>query len=517
MSKVDEVKQGASVTEQPDVNNEIKETTGSEMEIYEDYDTTDLSDSAGKKKKFKKRYVVIGIAALALIGIIAGALNSRKNSVVYVETYTAAPGAIENVISISGTVQSADSKSYFSDVTAPIEKINVKVGDKVKAGDVLYTFDQEALDLAQNNAELAIKQAKGSYSATVAGATASSSAQNYANTMTLAQINDRIDQITNDIEAVQKQITEKQNRINQTIDELRKVQMDYNQNRVTDSAEGYAATDRKDSDGNEMYLQTQEALTDATAALTRDPEIIAWQDQITALKDEATRLGEAKSLKVSGGSVQSAKAALDTTQLNQEDTLSKIEEARAGVSAEFNGVVTAIPANVVDGATVTAGSMVVTLANLDEVQVAIQVSKSDLPKISVGQKVDVTINNKTYEGEISKISGTATKNANGVAVVDTVIVITNPDDEIILGVEANNKIHAEKAENTIVLPYEYIQTDATGDYVLVVDNGIVTRKDVTIGISTSTDAEITEGLSVGDAVISSDVSLLTEGMAVQVQ
>ncbi|MBP3814524.1 MAG: efflux RND transporter periplasmic adaptor subunit, partial [Butyrivibrio sp.] len=188
--------------------------------------------------------------------------------------------------------------------------------------------------------------------------------------------------------------------------------------------------------------------------------------------------------------------------------------AKEGIKADFNGVITAMPATVVEGATVASGSQLFTIANLDDVQVSISVSKSDLPKVSVGEKVDITINGKQYQGEVTKVSGTATKNANGVAVVATTIKVTNPDSDIILGVEANNKIHAQKADDTIVLPYELIQTDSTGDFVYVLENGVVTRKDVTIGISTSTDAQIIEGLSVGDQVISSDVSLLTEGMAV---
>ena len=343
----------------------------------------------------------------------------------------------------------------------------------------------------------------------------SDSAEYYAQNMTLDQINNRIDQITNESEAVQKKIEEKKNRINQTIDELNKVQLDYNQNRVSDVSEGYDHYDRKDSDGEEMYLQTQEALVDAQAALTRDPEIIAWQDQLTALKDESSRLTTARGLKVNGGTLSASKATLDTTELNQGDTLSKIESARDGIKAEFDGVITAIPATVAEGATVTAGTMMMSIANLEDVQVTIQVSKSDLPKISVGQKVDITINGKPYNGEVDKISGSATKNTNGVAVVDTIIKVLNPDSDIIFGVEANNKIHAQKADNTMVLPYEYVQTDSTGDYVYVLAaDGTVQRKDVVIGISTSTDAQITEGLEVGDKVITSDVSTLTEGMPV---
>lgn len=501
----------------PDGANEIRETTGADMEVYDDYDVTDLADSAPKKKRFKKRYAVIGIAALLIAAFVIYRINAAKSAAVYVETQEVALSSIENVLSISGTVQSAETKNYYSEVTAPIQSLNVKVGDKVSEGDVLYAFDTEALDLAQKNAELAIKQAKGSYNATAAGATVSDSAEYYAQNMTLDQINNRIDQITNESEAVEKQITEKKNRISQTIDELNKVVMDYNQNRVTDKAEGYVATDRKDSDGNEMYLQTQEALVDAQAALTRDPQIIAWQDQLTALKDESSRLTQARGLKTSGGTVSASKAALDSTQLTQEDTIAKIEAAKEGVKADFDGVITAIPATVAEGATVTPGAQILTMANLDDVQVSIQVSKSDLPKIAEGQKVDITINGKPYSGEVTKISGNATKNTNGVAVVDTIIKVTNPDSDIILGVEANNKIHAQKADNTIVLPYEYVQTDSTGDYVYVLaaDN-TVQRKDVVIGISTSTDAQITEGLEVGDKVITSDASLLTEGMTVAV-
>ena len=136
-----------------------------------------------------------------------------------------------------------------------------------------------------------------------------------------------------------------------------------------------------------------------------------------------------------------------------------------------------------------------TLANLDDVEVSVQISKSDLPKIAIGQLVDITINSKPYTGEISKISGTATKNNNGVAVVD-------------------NKIHAQKAENTLVLPYEYIQTDSEGDYVYVVENGIVVRKNVTIGIASSTEAQIVDGLNAGDKIVTGNYEILSDGMAV---
>ena len=514
----------------------IKETTGSTAaEVYDDYEEATLPEEVTGKKKFKlkKRYIVGGVAAVLILGAIGRQFLVGKNQVTMVETSPVALGNIENVLSISGTVQSAETKTYFSEVAAPVGTLDIKVGDKVSSGDVLYTYDTEALDLAEKTAQLAITQAKGSYSALYSAVGAAD--RKYAEGMTAQQINDRLDAITAEIDALNNKITEKKNRINQTILDIQKTQMDINQNGIADGSENYFdngnsetvitrnESGNKDEEGNyteptpedrQASLALSQTLAEVQYARDTDAEIKSWNDQITALKEEQSHLSSAKSAQVNGGSAAQAKASYESTQLTQQDTIDKLEAAKEGVKADFNGVVTEVA--VVEGATVTAGTKMVTMANLDDVQVALSVSKSDLPKIALGQNVDITINGKAYSGEVTKISGNATKNSNGVAVVETIIQVTNPDSDIILGVEATNKIHAEKADNTIVLPYEYIQTDAEGDYVYVVENGVVTRKNVTVGISTSTEAQVIEGLSEGDEVISSDVSMLTEGMAVAV-
>ena len=514
-------------------NNEIKETTGSEVEIYDEDDDTELP--AIKKKKFKKKYVIIPAVILIVIFFIGSRISKAKNAIALVETMEVNTGVIENVISVSGTVESAESKTYFSDITAPIDKVNVKVGDRVSAGDILYTYKEDSLDLAQKNAELTITQAEGSYSALYSAPNAPD--RNYAQGMTPQQINDRLDAIQAEIDGLNNQITEKMNRMSQTLTDLQKVAQDINQNGIADGSEyslGVPLFDNSNTDyiyrnesGNkeddefteptehdrQMSLAVSQSIADVSYAIQNDTEIQGWKNQITTLSEEQAHLNAAKGAQVNPGTAQASKAQMEAAELSQNDQIEKIEAAKEGIKADFNGVVTAIPQNVVDGATVTTGTMMLSVANLDKVQVRIQVSKSDLPKISEGQQVDITINGKDYEGVISTISGNATRNANGVAVVDTVIEVTNPDSDIILGVEANNKIHAEKAENTIVVPYQYVQTDAEGDYVYVLENGLITRRDVTIGIANSTEAEITEGLEAGESIIISDADTLVEGTA----
>ncbi|WP_026506782.1 efflux RND transporter periplasmic adaptor subunit [Butyrivibrio sp. MC2013] len=485
--------------------------------VYEDYEADEIAPKP--KKKFKKRYIVLGLAVLVGGYMVWSGIRGPKQQIIEVETQAAALGSIENILSVSGTVRSAESKSYFSDVTAPIAEVNVKVGDKIAAGEILYSYDTDALNLSKQTAELAIKQAESGYKAIYDKSPTVTEELRYGQGMTAAQIQDRLDAIDVEIENIQHLKEEKQNRIQQTLNDLDKVLMDYNENGVSDSAEGYRATDRKDDDGEELYLQTQEAKIDVAYAKTNDPEIIAWDRQIEDLSDEKAHLTSAKSAQgstyVNPDNAASTKAQMESTTLNQEDTIAKLEKAMEGVKADFNAVVTGV--DIVEGGTVTAGGRTITLESTDNVEVSVQISKSDLPKIALGQQVDITIGGKEYSGSISKISGTATKNTNGVAVVDTTITISNPDSDIILGIEASNKIHAQKADNTLVLPYEYVQTDSEGDYVLIVDNGLVKRKNVTIGIASSTQAQIIDGLEVGDEIITGNYDELAEGTAVQIK
>lgn len=480
-----------------------------------------------KKFKPKKKHIIIAVIVLIALIIILRIVLGNKDQTMTVQTTEIAKGDIENILSISGTVQSAETKTYFAEVAAPIDAVNVKVGDKVKSGDVIYSYDADSLDRAEKNAELAITQAKGNYTSLYSGTGAAD--RKYAAGMTPDQMNERLDGITAEIDTLNNKITEKKSRMNQTLTDLQKTQLDINQNGIADGSaeallggnDGYITRRENDDNDSEisesnkqMSLAVSESIATVQYALSNDPEIQGWERQITSLKEEQQHIQSAKAATVNGGTAQATKAQYESTQLTQEENISKIQDAKEGIKAEFNGVVTEV--DVIEGQTLTTGAKTVTMANLDNVEISIQVSKSDLPKISVDQKVDITINGKAYKGEISKISGTATKNTNGVAVVDTTIKVTNPDSDIILGVEATNKIHAEKAENTLVVPFEYIQTDETGDFVYVVDNGLVKRKDIELGITTSTDAQILSGLDEGDEIITSDASLLSEGMAVTV-
>ena len=53
-----------------DDKNEIKETTGSTVEIYDEYDEDELEVTNKPKKKIKKKWIVLGIVAILVIFLV---------------------------------------------------------------------------------------------------------------------------------------------------------------------------------------------------------------------------------------------------------------------------------------------------------------------------------------------------------------------------------------------------------------------------------------------------------------
>ncbi len=483
------------------------------------------------KKKFKKRWIVLAVLAVLLIGFFVFRSRQAATQLPQVEVAEVTTGDIEEIVTISGNVTSAEKKNYYSTVSAAVTELNIKAGDRIRKGEFLYAYSKDDLDLMKQQAQLALRQAQGSYNSSV---TKNAKATDVLRGNSIHDINNRLTEITAEIDALNYKITEKTDRLSGTVTELQNTLLDIDQNGILDSQQGNYAlltgsdvgteyiTRREDSDndassGNrQMALALQQAINEKQYALQHDAEIEKWQREITALNEEKATLTEQKTVeqsRLTGGDFEQLKAAKELSELQNGDTIADIEAVENGVFADFAGVVTAV--NVAEGATAAKGSLMFSVESTDSAEITLQISKADMSKVRVGQQVDITINGHSYAGEVTRISGVATKNATGVPVVDAAIRIKDPDDQIILGVEASNKIHTDHAEDVIVIPYDYVGADKDGDFVLVVEDGIAKRRAVTLGLTTTTEAEIREGLRAGEQVVTGDVESIVDGTPVQ--
>ena len=200
------------------------------------------------------------------------------------------------------------------------------------------------------------------------------------------------------------------------------------------------------------------------------------------------------------------------TELDAKSAKELVAEGKKGITADFNGVIS--KSAVQQGAAVTQGMELFTLQNTDKVSVDINVSKYDYAKVKEGQTADITIGDKKYTGKVTKISHIATTNEKGSTLIAATVSIDKPDKDIFLGVDAKVKIYAEKAEDVVTLPAGVVNIGKDGSFCYVLKDGVITKQDITTGISSEDFVEITDGIRAGDEVIE-DLGSLEEGMTAE--
>ena len=276
------------------------------------------------------------------------------------------------------------------------------------------------------------------------------------------------------------------------------------------------------SDGNEadsIFSDSAETVTNNGSDTTVTADTSALEAELekagNTLAELQSRLSSQQAVAESDPSAVTAeeKEKMEITnnlsELDQMSAQELVEAAKKGITADFNGVITKV--SVVEGATTALVTELFTLQNTDKINVNINVSKYDYDKLKEGQSADITLAGKTYEGEVTSISHVATQNEKGASLISADVRIKNPDDDIFLGVDAKVTIHAEEADDVVVLPSEVVNIGKDGSFCYVIENGVITRRDITTGISSDDYVEVTAGIKEGDEVIR-DLGSLEEGM-----
>ena len=240
----------------------------------------------------------------------------------------------------------------------------------------------------------------------------------------------------------------------------------------------------------------------------------ASSDLADLQSDLATQksIAEADSTSLTKEEKEKMRVTNNLTELDAKSAKELVEEGKKGIEADFNGVISKTA--VQQGATVTQGMELFTLQSTDKVSVDINVSKYDYAKVKEGQTADITIGDKKYTGKVTKISHLATTNEKGSTLISATVSIDDPDEDIFLGVDAKVKIYAEKAENVVTLPAGVVNIGKDGSFCYVLKDGVITKQDITTGISSEDAVEVTDGIKAGDEVIE-DLGSLEEGMTAQ--
>ena len=255
------------------------------------------------------------------------------------------------------------------------------------------------------------------------------------------------------------------------------------------------------------------AVTADTSAL--ESALESASDELAVLQSDLASekaIAEADSTSLTKEEKEKLKVTDNLSELDAKSAKELVEEGKKGITAEFNGIVS--KADIKQGAAATQGMELFTIQNTDKASVDVTLSKYDYDTVKEGQSAEITLGDNTYQGTVTKMSHIAVQNEKGTPVISATVSINDPDDDIFLGVDAKVKIHAASAKNVVTLPVEVVNIGKDGSFCYVIEDGLVTKRDITTGISSEDYVEVIDGIKEGEEVIS-DLGDYTEGMEVQ--
>ncbi|MGG1514994.1 efflux RND transporter periplasmic adaptor subunit [Paenibacillus oryzisoli] len=157
------------------------------------------------------------------------------------------------------------------------------------------------------------------------------------------------------------------------------------------------------------------------------------------------------------------------------------------------------------GSKVTSGTQFGAVASFAKMQLPVQVDELDLPNIKVGMKAEIKVDSfpgRVFPAEVTQVSSVGTT-TNGVTFYDVVLATENKDNVLKIGMTATGEILVQDKKDVLYIPPEALQLQR-GKRVVTLkkeDGTLDTEHEVKIGIRSSTQIEITEGLQAGDKVV----------------
>lgn len=231
---------------------------------------------------------------------------------------------------------------------------------------------------------------------------------------------------------------------------------------------------------------------------------------------------EVYTITASASTVNAQKQAASAAKNAYEVTKAARDDLAKGWKAEFSGVITTC--DIEEGGQTTALSTGITLENMKKRVVTISLGEYDVHKVKEGMTATVRTAYGTYDGVVASIAPTATGGSQG-SMLDSVgsmagisglssltnsgagveckIVVDHPDENIIVGFDADVEIVTGTYSSVPCVPIESIVLEKEGTYVYLYNekDETVTKTKIETGATSDTSYEVTSGLSVGDRIV----------------
>ena len=436
----------------------------------------DRSAPSGEPAPWARRYILIGVVVVATLGLGTLAFRLLDPNVPEVEV---ARAQAENSGDVSGVILTASGYivphhkiNVNSKVTGRVAWIGVEKGDKVKQGQVLVRLEDDEF-------RAQYEQAKG----------ATENARAYLEELEHGSRPEEIDQAQHNLDEARATLGND------------KLTLD------------------RDRDLWAQGVVSRQAFDDATAKYTADLERANSLEKAYRLAKIGPRpeeIARAKgALLQAEGQENYAKSWLDATVIRAPVSGTILER-----TAEKGELVTAQFASGAEGGP---QGQVVALADLNDIQVELDIAQDDFAKLSPKQKGIVSVDaypDRKYNGEIHEISPEANRQK---ATVQVKVRILNPDEYLRPEMNATVKFLADTSKTAasseasgVLVPTAAIHDRNGKKVVLIAFNGKALEREVQV-VSQRSSGFTVKGLNGGENVITAGPPTLKNGDKIKIK
>jgi RND family efflux transporter MFP subunit len=280
------------------------------------------------------------------------------------------------------------------------------------------------------------------------------------------------------------------------------------QAQLVDAKATYARTAELAKEG----ALAQQALDDAKTVVDSDQADV---DASAALVDQAVQQVEA-----AGEQIAAAASQVRTQRAQVANQQAALRNAQIGLEyativSPFNGIV--VSRSLDPGAYVAPGTTsntIITIADLDHLDVLVYVTEPDLPSLHTGDPIRIAVDSypgRVFRGVVSRIAG-GVDPVTRTAQVE--IDIPNPGHLLRPGMYATVNLSAGTTR-ALVVPLSALVSAGTQHFVWAVVDNKTTQRPVTVGRSTGDVIEITGGVTAQDLIVVRGTDLVREGQLIK--
>lgn len=246
---------------------------------------------------------------------------------------------------------------------------------------------------------------------------------------------------------------------------------------------------------------------ETAAARVRQAEAAVAAAQAAAAEDQV-RLAD---LATARAAIAQARAALRAA---------RAQLAAATITAPIAGVV--VRKNVEVGEMIAPGASILTIADLSEIWVTVDLAAGEVAKVRVGQSLEVRSDaypGRAFPAKVSELSRVADPRF-GVGQAWSIrakILLDDPDRLLRPGVQVDISGTGTLVSDALLVPATAVVTRGDRTGIFVVTDSTARFRQVVVGVRTSRQAQVLSGLAAGERVVAAPGEVLADGSRVRVR